>query len=469
MRIPVVEPPPEGAPRLGRAPLIVGGLEWFDPDPVCTAIVKITYTLGEEGLIFAKEQRPLIAPPLEATQPAERGPYDFAPYKPRADVIVLGDTAYADPPVPRGEIPVGFSIGSLSRFVRVIPTAPAARAHLGERNVLSQHEDTPESIGPRFIEERVLLRRVFLGDFDYSAHQLAEPSQQRDDLAPGELVRVAGLFARGEVEFTLPREVPRVLVFFKGGMPRAELEMVADTLLIDTAREEIILVHRGIVALPRPGSVDRLCVTLAPVRAGRKFAAILRSAARGSFTITACPENLAPHPTCPEEADDITRVRYDFATQAEPPEPSMPIERYVAISAELAEQREPRIDVLERHTLDEDRWMLEERAWLETIALRAMAGDGTLAARYGELFVAAQDALASPGEDQRTVEDYANITVALEHTEDFSRELEDRGLRLAAWLRLDRRMKKAADEDDAIAAELERRLAAARRAVEEEP
>jgi hypothetical protein len=469
MRVPVVEPPKEGAPRLDRAPLTVGGIEWFDPDPVCTAIVKITYTLGEEGLALAKEQRPLVALPPEAMPLEERRPYDFAPYKPRADVIVIGDTAYAERPTPQREIPVRFSVGSLSRSVRVIPEAPAARARLGDRNVLSSHEDAITSIGPRFIEESVLTRRVFLEDFDYSVHQLAEPSQQRDELAPGEPVKIAGLFPHGEVELTLPREIPRVLVFFKGSMPRAELDMVADTLLIDAVREEIVLIYRGLIALPRPGSVDRFCVALAPARAGRKFAEILRSAARGSFTITACPENLDPSPASPEEADDIARVRYDFATQPEPPEPTMPLEQYTAISAELAEQREPRADVLERHDLDEDRWMLEERAWLETIASRAMAGDGTLAVRYGELFVAAQDALASPAEARWTLEDYANISVALDYTEDIPRELADRGLRLAEWLRLDRRMKKAAGEDDAIAEDLKRHLAAAHRAAGGEP
>ena len=469
MRVPVVEPPKEGAPRLDRAPLTVGGVEWFDPDPVCTAIVKITYTLGEEGLALAKEQRPLVALPSEATPREERRPYDFAPYKPRADVIVIGEAAYADPPTPRNQIPVRFSVGSLSRSVRVIPEAPAARARLGERNVLSEHGDAPTSIGPRSIEESVLTRRVFLADFDYSVHQLADPAQQRDDLEPGEPVRIAGLFPRGEVEFTLPREIPRVLVFFKGAMPRAELDMVADTLLIDAAREEVILLYRGLIALPRPNSVDRFCVTLAPARAGRKFAEILRSAARGSFTITACPENLDPSPTGPEEADDIARVRFDFVTQPEPPEPTMPLEQYVAISAELAEQREPRADVLDRHALDEDRWLLEERAWLETMASRAMAGDGRLAARYGELFVAAQDALASPAEAKRTIEDYANISVALDSTEDIPRELTDRGLRLAEWLRLDRRMKRAADEDEAVAEEIRRRIAAARLAAGEEP
>ena len=93
--------------------------------------------------------------------------------------------------------------------------------------MLSEHGDVPDSIGPRAIDDEVTLtRRVFLENFDYSVHQLAHPSQQREDLAPDETVRLSGLFARGEVEFTLPRHVPRVLVFFKGWMPRAELEMI---------------------------------------------------------------------------------------------------------------------------------------------------------------------------------------------------------------------------------------------------
>jgi len=465
MRVPVVEPPREGAIRLERAPLVVGAIEWFDPDPICTAIVKITYEIGEEGLTLAKEQRPLVAD----AKPEAKEPYDFAPYKPRADVIVVGD-AYADPPTPRAEIPVRFSVGALSRAVRVIPTSSAAHVRLGEKNVFSGQSDEPDPIGPRLVEEKDLVRRVFLENYDYTAHQLAPAAQQREDpFAPGEPLRLAGLSSRGELELTLPREIPRVVVVFKRNMPRAELEMVADTLIIDSARAELVVLYRGMVGLPRPGTIDRIYVSLAPARAGRKFAEILRSGARGSFLVSVCPENLDPRPASQEEEDDLTRVRYDLATQAEAPEPTITLEQYAAISAELAEQREPRKDVLERSQLDEDLWMLEERGWLEKMASSAMAGDGTLAARYGELFVAAQDALATPEEEKRTVEDYAAIAVALEHTEDVPRELQDRKIRLSEWMRLDRRMRKAAEADDAVADELERHLEAARRMAGDEP
>jgi hypothetical protein len=118
--------------------------------------------------------------------------------------------------------------------------------------------------------------------------------------------------------------------------------------------------------------------------------------------------------------------------------------------------------VLSRHGFDEPLWTVEERAWLEAIAERASAGDGTLAARYGELFVKAQDALAPPDEAQVTVAQYAELMVAIERASEPNKELERRKRTVASVLRLDRRFRERAASDPELEREIEERFAAER-------
>ena len=106
--------------------------------------------------------------------------------------------------------------------------------------------------------------------------------------------------------------------------------------------------------------------------------------------------------------------------------------------------------------MDDLSWSLEERAWLGTIAEREARGDTALTIEYGDRFVAAQDALARPQEADRTYADWAAIGAAIEVAEDVPRALEERGIRLAEWMRLDRRVQRAARADEALAEELDR-------------
>lgn len=448
MRVPVVEAPKKGAHRLDHPPLVVGAFDWLDPDPICTVVVKVTYSIGADGLALSAAQRSI----------EER---DFAPHKPRADVLVVGD-AFTDPPVPRSEIPISIAVGSFSRAARVIPEVASARAELRKDNVFARADMAEEAILPSDIPEELARQRTFFSRFDYSAFNVAPPAQRRGYFEASEPARLGGLSARGELLFTLPRARPRILVLFRGGVPGSELRVVADTMLILAGQDEIVLVYRGMAETPGLGMVNRICLTLAEEGERDPWRDIFRSAARGAFTMNAWQENLSRAPVGQEEEARLEAARMDYATRHAPPEPTLSLEQYAAISAELAEQREPRADVLARHDLDEHRWLLEERGWLEGMAGRAMAGDGSLAARYGELFVAAQDALAAPHEAEKTAEDYADLAVALETTQDPPGELDRRGTRFSEWMRLDRRMRRAAEQDKAVAEAIERHVRAAR-------
>ena len=214
------------------------------------------------------------------------------------------------------------------------------------------------------------------------------------------------------------------------------------------------------IATPRPASVGRLAVSLE--RGPRSWGEILRSAARGTFSISAGPDEAGGPPRDDDERERVAAARADLALGALPPEPTVSLADYARISAELGEQRAPRAEVLARHQLDELGWMLEERGWLEGIARQAAAGDEAPAAEYGARFVAAQDALAEPHEARRTRADWAELTAALEVAEDVSRELGRREVRLAEWMRLERRMEREAGEDEGVAEELSGLLDAAR-------
>src|SRR4051812_4255864 len=63
------------------------------PDFALTAIVKGTYQMkAGEMARLAEEQRPVTGDEFVDGDPAKalRYPFDFAPFKPRADVLVLG-------------------------------------------------------------------------------------------------------------------------------------------------------------------------------------------------------------------------------------------------------------------------------------------------------------------------------------------------------------------------------------------
>lgn len=461
MRAVVVEPPPPGHPQLSRAPLAVGAMDWLDPDPVVSVIVKITYSFAGDALALTPAQRPLCTANvanLEADLWGElHYALDFVPHKPQADVLVVGH-AHAVGGAAR-EIPVRVAVGSLDHRVIARGAAPAEAIPLSRTCLFAPNGDPIERVGPARLPATKGVR-LLDADSDYSAFNAAPPELRRDYFEPGETLRLSGLSRRGERALELPRASPRVLVSMRGVPADMEAQMVADTLWIDTDRELCVLVYRGMLPAPRADRVTRIAVSMESE--ARSWDEILRSAARGAFGMSATAENESGAPLDDEERDRITEARTELVLGEVPPEPALTLDEYARAGAELAEKREARGDVLARHGLNETAWMVEERAWLEAMAEGARDGDGTLTAEYGEKFVAAQDALAEPHEAQRTHADWAEITAALEAAADVSKELGRRGLTLSEWMRLDRRVQRAADTDDAVAAEIDALLEQAR-------
>lgn len=450
-----------------RAPLAVGAFDWQDPDTIATVVVKVTYSFAGEALAIAADQRPLSAENVASLEPDLWGevyyPLDFVPHKPAADVIVVGHAHSTRGPA--AEIPVRITVGAMDRSALARAAAPAEKIPLNASCLFAPDGQEPRRVGPARLPAARGMRSL-ASDFDYHAFNAAPPEQRRAYLAPGEPVRLEGLSPRGDRAFDLPREVPRVRLSLYGVPADPELQIVADTLWIDSDQEIAVIVYRGMLVTPRLDRVSRIAVSLEEVGSARPWPVILRSAARGSVLMSAAPDHPDAAARDDEERDRLTAARAEMILGEVPPEPLLSLDEYARIGAELAEQREPRSEVLARHGLDETTWMAEERGWLEQMAREAQEGDGTLAADYGEKYAAAQDALGTPEEARRTHADWADITAALEASGDIARELKRRELTLAAWMRLDRRVQRAAEDDDAVAEELERLLDEARARIE---
>jgi hypothetical protein len=117
-------------------------------------------------------------------------------------------------------------------------------------------------------------------------------------------------------------------------------------------------------------------------------------------------------------------------------EPTLSIERYAQISAELAHGY-PRPETLARHGLSEFRFTAEETAWLRSIASHAQRGDGRLAYELGRHTEAAHLALAAR-RPPMTLEAYTSLRELMRSAPDPMRTLQSKGVSLATFLAAER-------------------------------
>jgi hypothetical protein len=211
--------------------------------------------------------------------------------------------------------------------------------------------------------------------------------------------------------------------------------------------------------------LDRVLLSLEPRTRTRPMAKRLGDRARARFLFALEPEDLGSRPPA-LDAERLTVERH--LALAHTPEPALTVEDYAAVAAAVADSGS-RADTLARHDFDELAWTLEERAWLAKMAEGAMAGDVSTAVRFGELFVAAQDALGAPEEADAMVHEYVGVRVAFERETEPQLVIERWGMTLAQWLRLDRYFQRRARQNPLVATELERLLDAERHRVEPDP
>jgi hypothetical protein len=268
------------------------------------------------------------------------------------------------------------------------------------------------------------------------------------DHADGGALRLAGAalpatptggsqeLARRVTELVDPR--PRVLVDGR------VIPLKAHVALEDRATSRVFVTYRGSLGRLAPGEVAALVFGDEPDEpASIRETGHIAAAVEGGHTVDL-------------DSAELAAARL---SSTGPKRTSLAFEEYVRLAALLMEPTTDRGAVLVARGLTEDRWLVEETAWLGRMGNEAMDGDTSLALLYGELLTRERALLARPDED-RTLAEYARARAELERTSDPSRVLAEHRLSIPAFFRLDARWDAEAERDARVRAELERLLAA---------
>jgi hypothetical protein len=413
MRIVVVQPRPLAS---------VGVVRWrLGLDPMLTVIVKAGFRFADADLCALRgEEGSSEPPPLSLDAPfahpaaAEgelRYASDFAPRKPLVDILLSGHAYGA-----ADRVDAELSIGAWTRRFVAVTTRRSGRIPLVAAHVREADGLAPARVGPakvatsrppldRGTRERGVPTHVerYPEDFDFTAFGVAPAAQALPDLSLDAPIRLVHLSPRArERAVRLPALSPRVLVECSHGRT-AEIDPPFDTLWIDTDREECVVVWRSAVGVDAR-QVERLVVSMEPSGDGRRAPSALRRAApRGVLSLAAEPDRLSPEPVEDDERDELLAARCELLCAEHGVDPALTMEQYAAVAAALSHSGEPRADVLERHDLTEDAWLLEERAWLDRIAEAAGKGDTSIAEELARLTLAAQAKRPKPDETAEEV------------------------------------------------------------------
>ncbi len=402
-----------------------------------TFVVKATFrfdalAVGDGGVMVATIADEQV--PLEGARPSE------LPGASRDDVGYLGDLWVGE----QAEI----------RVVGHAYASVGAKRHEAEVAVGARR------VGCTLVTAREQMRWPLV-----AAHFEQEPRalvMAVEDVPPSEVVELVGLSPRGErVRFRLPGVMPQLYV--DAPVP-CDLVSRFHRMWIDTDFARIVTIwHADYVFRHHANEIKRVLVRLAAVGAPVEWSGLPRGEQALAIEVDELGVAAAP--------DEIEAARLQVAALeaiAEKAQPTLSLAEYAGLSAELAEQPKERATVLERHGWSDAHWMVEEKAWVEKMGDALMAGDGRLAAEFGELFVAAQDGLAQEGEP-RTIDDYVRLRVGFERSQNPPEYLEEQEMSLAMYMRMERYFVRRANEDVDVKRTVERELVRARGEAESKP
>lgn len=284
-----------------------------------TVICKATFLLEPGTSALAPEQEPLNDQENHWDDDPQRSlfaPSDLVPWKPRADIVLVG-SAFARSGLPVRSLVVRMSVGEVDKSIEVL--CPRLRTRDGELRegkrwtkmpLLYERAaggpDTSNPVGlprggPRDAYGQVQLpnlqRPGLVGDapiepigfgplaagwserkhkapgleaphapfgdgFDPTFFQVAPPDQQVDAIRPGERITLENLHPEhARLVTALPDLQPRALVEIDGA-PTRELTLLADTLWIDTHRSICTVTYRAHVDLDRAEPAGRILVAV---------------------------------------------------------------------------------------------------------------------------------------------------------------------------------------------------------------
>jgi hypothetical protein len=445
---------PEGFPAEDPPAVPVGALRWRGALERLVLVVKATFTAapGQDTLVWAPAQLPLSRGErhrLSGALPEELAvPNDFVPRKAEVDVILSGH-AHAARPAPQIEAMI--RIGALTRAFAARASAPTTAipltaAYLSPFEPCSARLAGVPDDGARD-DDRA----------DFSHHGAAPRAQRTAHVADDAAIELTGLSPGGGTRTWHLSGYHPVVTAADDWLGERAVDMRLDTVWIDTDRMLAALVWRGEIGLHEgPHDLSRLVVAMEKRGHERSLTDRLPAFQRGHAGLTVRPEDAAGEIPPPTEDEAFRLEIARRATWLSPaPEPRLPLDAYAALSVELSEAREPRAALLERRGLDEDRFLIEERAWLEAIARRAMTGDVSLAEQHASALARAEAAITRPG-DEGTLESFLRIRHDLAVADDPTAALAAHRISLGRYLRVERHWLAAAETDPTVQEALSR-------------
>lgn len=441
-----------------QPPQLVGVVHWTSPELWNTVIVKTR--VAASGAL----ERPQTLIARRAQAQALARPIDFAPMKGDADVVWLGHVELEGKPGEPLQRTGGMLAGGETTALLFQASSPGRIPLVPPHVRIVQAPESAASLAPRPTHDAADNEFQHREDFPYEDYQCASRWLLREWIQEGSALALT-IEDKTVAEFRVPSRSPRVLLDPAHSAHLIGVDMELDTVVVDVDRRELELTWRGIVTtLNDESDLDRILVgwlsdeEMADPKLG--WDALLRELPHGWFEhawmFADAEAGSAPPPL---EGDELERARMQSWSHPHPPAPRLELEQFTTIQAELVEAREPRAQTLQRHGLDEYKFGLEERAWLDRIAGESRLGEGQppIAQQYARAMTEASDRLAQPAERERTLRSYAELMVQMERS-DAHKTLQQAGLSLGAWLRWDRHVTQRTSRDASAADELHAHL-----------
>lgn len=450
--------------------------DWIADAPYVTVAVKTSVSFGAMEPPTGRVNAFWVAPPAFDAQ------VDLVPAKSACDLLVKGR---ADVP----QLPSGYASGRRALSIG-IGSALSVRCSLDARHA-GKVPLTPETLvdgggAPGFslgASELPPRARLLSGDFRLESCQVAPATRRIAFDEPADVLRLEGFFEAPEpVEIVLPFLAPRLLVDGRGADgDLSEAPIVLDTLTVDLDRRAIDMVWRAVI----PGklrNIGRLLLGFGPdlpepmeARWGKLLAELPRGRFSLAYTLEDVDAGREPPPL-----DEATLAMAKLEAWESPlgPTPTISLEKYASVTAELLEGRDERKLVLAKHQLDEDSFAIEEKAWASLFS-EIPEEEPSLQSDFGNLVIEAQNRLAHPAEASLGIKEYALLYAHME-VRDPSKVLsshplldlgDGRGLRplsQAAFMRLERRVDELIEEIPARQQELDEEIARVRATLPED-
>lgn len=472
-RILVAESPVRlpGERRAKPLPCRVGILPWTVDRNWLTIFVSSTFRFDKSST-----QRPL---PLEAAppRPLHVGPTeklenvvldDFVPMRLKVDFSVQGHID--NPPLPSGTsfafqqprvVQIGLGKKNLSF---VISADKPGKIPLRPPHTRTPHGREVDLAWLRCHDGSVHHFR-HAPEFDLRVYQSAIP-ELRYDLEDVEEIRLEGLLPDPDanMNIALPMYTPRALVTYRQSHVRiGDVRFFLDTVLVDLDESTVHVVWRSLVETTSNPyhDVDRIHIGWAPQSRWEadlkgSWDDNLRELPRGRFQWAIERKDvLLDEPVPPLSEEELLMARYETWGHANAAEPELLPHEAATIAAELAEQRWPRADVLARHGIDDYAWGIEERAWAQRLASVRDEPDGGVSAEYAQAYQRASDGLATAREKEVTAAQFVALEMRVKRGNP-AKALEEAGLGIGAYGRLERQFQAKANADKDFAKELDR-------------